>query len=204
MFRFLPNDADIPPETLYDINPTYPKLTPNEWAIMTINYSLQSSKSTPDEWAMMTINHSLQFSKSIDNNTNTSTLTYSKDDHAQEIVRLDDQHGLKVVLFILGLAVLSGLLILFINILIRSPNSKKHPTRNTNRTISMIIGGKISSLSNLFTKRKLPQNDQDDLNRGEYRPLSRQHRWASESEESDLSDNEVFDKTDLETVVLRN
>jgi len=175
---FLPVDVDIPPRTLFDINPTYPKLSPNDWAIMNMNISSSNSKS-------------------IDNNINTLFLTHLKDN------RLGYRHKLLLIFSIWGLLMLIGFSILFI-VIIRSRKNKKYVLRNNNRTKSITVGGETSSFSGWLTKRRFQQYDQDDHDHVEYKQLSGKHRWASESEESDLSDNEIFTKTNFQNVVLRN
>jgi hypothetical protein len=172
LFSFLPIDVDTPPETLFDINPTYPKLSPNEWAKINEDILLSTSKSMNDT-------------------------TYVNDDHSQNIIHFAQTHQLIFVLSICGLAALLGFLILFIVIII-SRKKKKYLSKDNNRKKWITIGGDNSSLSEWLTKRRFLQYDQDD---GEKETLTQQQRWASASEESDLTDDDVFHPSDVQNVV---
>ncbi|CAF3526977.1 unnamed protein product [Rotaria sp. Silwood1] len=185
--RYLPNTADIPPQTLYDINPIYPKLTPNEWVIMNENISTTILKST-------------------NNNTNLLFLTYSEITFRQEIIHFVRRYrNLLLIILILILIVSIGLLI-FIIIINRIPSWKKKEyfSRNKTRSKAIAVGGETSSLSEWLTKRRFQQYDQDNFDHIESEPLTYKHRWASSSEETDISDNEVFNKTDFQNVILKN
>ncbi len=174
LFSFLPADTNIPPQTLFDINPTYPKLTPDEWAIMNTNISLSSSKS-------------------MDNDTNTLFLT-----HLADNLRLAHRYKIKLLFFLWGLAMLIGFVILFC-IIIQSRKNRKYVPRTNHRTKSITVGGETSSLSRWLTKRRFQEYDHNDNDYSTRRPLTtRIHRWASESEESDLSENEVFNPNNFE------
>lgn len=167
------------PETLFDINPTYPKLSPNEWALMNVNISL----------------------KPINNNRNTLYLTYSKAEHHREIIHLLHTHKILLIICIWILLLLIGFLILLI-IMIRSRRNRKHITINKTRSKAITVGGETSSLSGWLTKRRFQQYGDDNIDESE--PLTGKHRWASSTEESDLSDTEVFNKTDFRNVILKN
>lgn len=178
--RFLPVDVDIPPQTLFDINPTYPKLSPDEWAIKSMDTS----------------------SKSMDNKTNMLFLTYLNDNRLQEIFRLIYWHKSVYLIFIWAFAILVGFSI-FITVILLS-RDKKFFSKTNNRTKSITVGGETSSLSGWLTKRRFQQYDQDDGDQSENKRLTEKHQWASSSEESDLSDNDVFDVTNFQNVTLRN
>ncbi len=175
-------DVDTP-QTLFDINPTYPKLSPDAWAIMNANISLTTSEL-------------------MDNNTNTLYLTYSKDDHQRRIIRLLHTHKILLMVFIWVLLLLIGFVILFIIIIRSCKNKKKYASNNKNRSQAITVGGETSSLSGWLTKRRFQQYE--DGNNDENEPLTGKHRWASSSEESDLSDNDLANKVDFRNVILKN
>jgi hypothetical protein len=183
-YSFLPIDVDIPPQTLFDINPTYPKLSPNEWAIIEMNTSLLPSKS-------------------MNNKKNMLLLKYLNDNRLQEILRLIYWHKLLFIFSLWAFIVLIGFLILSI-VIIRSRKNMKYFPRNNNRKKPITVGGETSSISGWLTKRRFQQYDEDDSGHGESEPLTDIHRWTSSSAESDLSDNEVFDITNFQNVTLRN
>jgi hypothetical protein len=136
----------------------------------------------------------------MDTTSNILSLTYTKDYHRlKEILLLVKAHTLLLVICTWGLVLTIGLLLLLI-IILRSSKRKHH----NNRSKKIIVGGETSSLSGWLTKRRFQQYDQNDNYHGENQPLNKKHRWASTSEESDLSDNEVFNKTDFRNVVLKN
>ncbi|CAF3154813.1 unnamed protein product [Rotaria sp. Silwood2] len=185
--RYLPDTANIPPQTLFDINPTYPKLTPNEWVIMNENVSITISKST-------------------NNNTSILFLTYSAESLHQVVIRLIRlNYNLLFIALTLILIVLIGLII-FIIIINRIPSwkNKKYFLRNKTRSKPIAVGGETSSLSEWLTKRRFQQYDEDNSDRVESEPLTDKRRWTSLSEESDLSDNEIFNTTDFQEVILNS
>ncbi|CAF0913978.1 unnamed protein product [Rotaria sordida] len=184
--RYLPDNANIPPQTLFDINPTYPKLTPNQWVIMNKNISIT-------------------ISKSINNNTNIVFLTYSKINFRQEIIRLVRNYYSLLLISILILTAIIGSIILII-IIIRNPSCrhKKYFLRNKTQSKAIAVGGETSSLSEWLTKRRFQQYDQDNFDHVERQPLTDIRRWTTSSEESDLSDNEVFSSTNFQNIILKN
>jgi hypothetical protein len=173
--------VNIPPQTLFDINPIYPKSSPTD----------QPKPTT---------------SKFFNNKTNILSLTYIKDEfHQTNIFLLVNTHRFMFIILIWVLSLVIGLLLLLIIIL--QANRNKQFSTNNHRSKKIIVGGETSSLSGWLTKRRFQQYDQDDhYHHRENQPLTSKHRWASTStsEESDLSDNEVFDRTDFRNVILRN
>ena len=136
----------------------------------------------------------------MDTTFNILSLTYTKDYHRlKEILLLVEAHKLLLVIVIWVLVATVGLLLALI-IILRSTKRKHH----NNRSKKIIVGGETSSLSGWLTKGRFQQYDQDDNYHGENQPLNKHNRWASSSEESDLSDNEVFNKTDFRNLELRN
>ncbi|CAF4553435.1 unnamed protein product [Rotaria socialis] len=183
--RYLPVDEQIVPETLFDINPTYPKVTPNQYAIGSVNESILS-------WT------------SMNNKTNTIFLTYSQDDRFEKVIRLArNRNSLFTIIFIILLA-LCGIIMLLIGIsIIRSYRNSTYSLRRNTRLKAISVGGETSSLSKWLTKRRFQEYDQDTCENGEKEPLAYNQNESASSDETDVSDNEVFTTTDFQNVILK-
>jgi hypothetical protein len=128
-----------------------------------------------------------------------------KDKRAQKLINLIHTHKLLFLLSLWGVALAFGLIILYI-VIRRSGKNRKYLVMNNNRSREITVGGETSSLSGWLTKRRFQEYDQYKNNNddGENEPLTKNHRWASSDEESELSDNDVFDSTDFRNVELKN
>lgn len=180
-FSFLSEDEYIVPQTLFDINSLYPKLTPNEWAIINMN-------------------ESVTISTSINKKTNnTLLLTYTPDQGFQKLLRFAYHRHLFVTAIVIILVVLCGLVIFMIIIgIMRLYRTKNYFSRYRSKATAM--GDERNLLGKWLMKRRIRdygESDEKDL-------VTRKLNLASTSEESELSDNEIFRTTDFRHVVLKN
>ncbi|CAF1142077.1 unnamed protein product [Adineta ricciae] len=168
--RFLPVNALDTPQTLFDINPIYPKLPPNEWMQSQLNKPLSSPQST-------------------DNDTQTIYLIYTNQHRYDQLIIFMQDHPLISILILWLILLVIGLVIL-VYVIRRARRIIVYSSSHIARPTSVTVGGDTSSLSGWLTKRRFQQYGDDDSTANV--PLTSKHRWASDTEGSDLSDTEVF------------